>query len=94
MVIIREDRCIGCWTCTAFCPYGVIFPSPERKIAVKCDRCLYMEKPACVDVCPTKALELVDIDQIDSLLSEKRRKTAGGVAAAGMKGMTILDLGR
>jgi len=94
MVIIREDRCIGCWTCTAFCPYGVISPSPERKIAIKCDRCLYMEKPACVDVCPTKALELVDIEAIDGLLREKRRKTAAGVPAEDDGGITILDLGR
>ena len=63
MVIIREDLCIGCWTCTAFCPYGVIYPSPERKIAIKCDRCLYMEKPVCVDVCPTKALEVVELER-------------------------------
>ncbi len=76
MVIIREELCIGCWTCTAFCPYGVINPSPERKIAVKCDRCLYMEKPVCVDVCPTKALEVVELEEIEELLREKRRKTA------------------
>jgi len=94
MVIIREDRCIGCWTCTAFCPYGVISPSPERRIAIKCDRCLYMEKPACVDVCPTKALELVDSEAIDGLLREKRRATVGTVTAAGDGGVTILDLGR
>jgi len=94
MVIIREDRCIGCWTCTAFCPYGVIYPSPERKIAIKCDRCLYMEKPTCVDVCPTKALELVDSEAIDGLLREKRRLTAKAVTAVGDGGVTIVDLGR
>jgi carbon-monoxide dehydrogenase iron sulfur subunit len=94
MVIIREDLCIGCWTCTAFCPYGVISPSPERKIAIKCDRCLYMEKPVCVDVCPTKALEMVEIEALDELLREKRRKTAHGMAAAGGVGLSLLDLGR
>ena len=90
MVIIREDLCIGCWTCTAFCPYGVIYPSPERKIALKCDRCLYMEKPVCVDVCPTRALEVVDLDEIEELLREKRLKRrqpsgrgGGGIPPAG-----------
>ena len=39
MVIVREDRCIACRTCTIFCPYGVIYPWPERKFALKCDRC-------------------------------------------------------
>jgi carbon-monoxide dehydrogenase iron sulfur subunit len=92
MVIIREDRCIGCWTCTAFCPYGVISPSPERKIAIKCDRCLYMEKPVCVDVCPTSALELVDLDQIETLLSEKRRKAAGEMGNDQREGIRLLDV--
>jgi carbon-monoxide dehydrogenase iron sulfur subunit len=76
MVIIQENNCIGCWTCTLFCPYGVIYPWPERKIALKCDRCLYMEVPVCVDVCPTEALELIDVDQYDELLRKKRTETA------------------
>ena len=95
MVIIREDLCIGCWTCTAFCPYGVIYPSPERKIAIKCDRCLYMEKPVCVDVCPTKALEVVELEEIEELLREKRRKTAEGMSEDSGEGVNrLLDLGR
>jgi carbon-monoxide dehydrogenase iron sulfur subunit len=94
MVIIREDLCVGCWTCTAFCPYGVIYPSPERKIALKCDRCLYMERPVCIDVCPTAALELVELDGIEELLNEKRRKAAQDVSADGGKGLRLLDLGR
>lgn len=94
MVVIREDLCIGCWTCTAFCPYGVIYPSPERKIAVKCDRCLYMEKPVCVDVCPTKALEVVELDEIEELLEEKRRRTAEEMAETDKEGIRLLDFGR
>jgi carbon-monoxide dehydrogenase iron sulfur subunit len=94
MVIIREDLCIGCWTCTAFCPYGVIYPSPERKIAIKCDRCLYMEKPVCVDVCPTKALEVVELDGIDEHLRQKRLAAAASVADGGKEGIRILDLGK
>jgi carbon-monoxide dehydrogenase iron sulfur subunit len=92
MVIIRENLCIGCWTCTAFCPYGVIAPSPERGIAVKCDRCLYMEKPVCVDVCPTKALEVIDLSEVETLLREKRRKTAQEMANCDGEGLRLLDL--
>ncbi len=69
-------------------------PSPERKIAVKCDRCLYMEKPVCVDVCPTKALEVVDLAEIETLLCEKRRKTAEAVAEYGGEGLRLLDVRR
>lgn len=72
IVVIQESSCIGCWTCTLFCPYGAIYPWPERKIALKCDRCLYMELPVCVDVCPTKALELIDMEQYEQFLHHKR----------------------
>jgi len=94
MVIIREDRCIGCWTCTIFCPYGVIYPWLERKMALKCDRCNYMEHPVCVDVCPTHALELVDLSQYDEMLKEKRKKATNAVTAGGMSGVCVLDLGK
>lgn len=76
IVVIQENNCIGCWTCTLFCPYGVIYPWPERKIALKCDLCLYMEVPVCVDVCPTQALELVDEDQYEELLGQRRAASA------------------
>ena len=32
MVVIQQDRCIACWTCTMFCPYGVIFPVARERI--------------------------------------------------------------
>ena len=92
MVVIQEERCIGCWTCTIFCPYGVIYPWPERKIALKCDRCNYMEHPVCVDVCPTGALELVDLEDYEVFLQKKRRGIAGAVAAGRRKGLCVLTL--
>ena len=92
MVLIREDLCIGCWTCTAFCPYGVIYPSPERKIAIKCDRCLYMEMPVCVDVCPTGALEVVEVGEIEDLLRKKRRNVADDMVKRPGEGPRLLDL--
>ncbi len=94
LVLIKEDLCIGCWTCIAFCPFGAIYPSPERKIVLKCDRCLYMEKPVCVDVCPTGALEVVDLAEIEDLIAEKRRVTAQAAAAAPQEGLVLLDLER
>ena len=92
-VTIKESNCIGCWTCTLFCPYGVIYPWPERKIALKCDRCLYMESPVCVDVCPTQALELVDIDGYEGFTRRKRLETATGLQEnKGLYGKLLLDL--
>jgi len=33
-----------------------------------------MENPTCVDVCPTQALELVNLDEFEALLHQKRVK--------------------
>ena len=95
MVVVREDRCIACWTCVMFCPYGVIFPWPDRRFALKCDRCLYMEHPVCVDVCPTRAIELVDVDDLGSTY-RKKRQVAVEAAAVGSSDddLVVLDLGQ
>lgn len=93
MVVVQQDRCIACWTCVMFCPYGVIFPWPEREFALKCDRCTYMEHPVCVEVCPTQALEIVDLDNLGEMYSEKRRITVKTAAATGgMEDLVVLDL--
>lgn len=92
LVVLNEERCIGCWTCTAFCPYGIIFPWPERKIALKCDRCIYMENPVCVDVCPTRALELVNLDEIEGLLRGKTKGINSAIPTGRRKGLVLFDL--
>jgi carbon-monoxide dehydrogenase iron sulfur subunit len=89
-VLIQENNCIGCWTCTLFCPYGVIYPWPERKIALKCDRCIYMEVPVCVDVCPTRALELLDIDQYEEALCRKTGRLINDLHGEERQDFTLL----
>ena len=92
MVVVQEDRCIACWTCTMFCPYGVIYPWPERKIALKCDRCAYMENPTCVEVCPCKALELVEIGDYEEMLRERRQGVTKKLTKDKKAGLLLLDL--
>ena len=92
MVVVREDRCIACWTCTMFCPYGVIYPWPERKFALKCDRCTYMENPVCVEVCPCKALELVEVEDFEKILRQRREGVVRELAGSNRKGLLVLDL--
>lgn len=60
----HKGRCIGCWSCIMVCPFGVITRDTQKHIAVKCDRCHKLDIPACVNACPTHALELTDIDAI------------------------------
>lgn len=57
IVYVDEDKCIGCMTCLAVCPYGCI---KEGKTAIKCDLCRNEAEPACVKNCPNHALIYID----------------------------------
>jgi anaerobic carbon-monoxide dehydrogenase iron sulfur subunit len=92
LVVVQEDRCIACWTCTMFCPYGVIYPWPDRKIALKCDRCAFMDNPVCVEVCPCKALELVEVEEFDKIFERRRQEVGKKIAENKKKGLLLLDL--
>lgn len=63
LVTSDEQRCIGCWMCVMVCPYGVIRPSKEQKIALRCDLCQDREEPACVAACPTGALFFCEAEE-------------------------------
>jgi Fe-S-cluster-containing hydrogenase component 2 len=76
-----------------FCPYGVIFPWPEREFALKCDRCTYMEHPVCVEVCPTQAIEVVELEKINEKFREKRQAAVKAAAVeSGEEAFLLLDL--
>jgi len=79
-VKIYEDDCIGCRSCAIVCPFGAIVMA-EREVdnqnvtnlvALKCDLCGGDEgKQACVNVCPTDAIELIDYDEYKKRKQEK-----------------------
>ena len=58
IVSVNEQKCIGCMTCLAVCPFGGI---KTGKFAVKCDLCQGEDEPACVKNCPNRALVYVDL---------------------------------
>ena len=60
-VLHKKDKCVGCWMCIMACPYGVIKPDlKNKKVASKCDLCIEVEFPVCVQNCPNEAIILVD----------------------------------
>lgn len=58
LVLHDRQRCVGCWMCVMVCPYGAVKRDVINKVAVKCDGCHDLDRPVCVEVCPTGALVL------------------------------------
>ena len=82
-VLIDAGKCDGCGDCEKACPFGAIDmvkrDAPDAKgnelIANKCDLCKGVEGgPACVRVCPTCALSVVDTDEVKEKAELKRQK--------------------
>jgi len=84
IVLVDDEKCIGCRACELICPWGVpIYNVNTRKI-MKCDMCYDRQKagkdPACVEVCPSKALvfgELSDFEADYHETTAKRLDSAG-----------------
>ena len=57
VITIDKDRCIGCCTCIASCPYGAISPCDEG-VMQKCELCMSTKQgvPQCVSGCPNNAI--------------------------------------
>ncbi|EDZ61224.1 molybdopterin oxidoreductase, iron sulfur subunit [Sulfurimonas gotlandica GD1] len=62
IVVHDDDTCIGCQYCTWNCPYEVPTYHEERKIVTKCHMCHERldvgQTPACVQACPSGAIEI------------------------------------
>ncbi|ADL12513.1 4Fe-4S dicluster domain-containing protein [Acetohalobium arabaticum] len=93
-VVIEKDKCIGCKMCLQVCPFGVIERSKAGGVVTKCDLCTDRleegAEPACVEGCPTNALEFITTKE----LAKKRREAAAeGLVAAFQKSESDVKMG-
>ncbi|MHB8446619.1 MAG: 4Fe-4S dicluster domain-containing protein [Rudaea sp.] len=80
IVLVDEDKCIGCKLCSWACPYGAREYSETRGTMQKCTLCvdrIYNEsfeaidrQPACVMACPTRARHFGDLGDAESAVSK------------------------
>jgi Fe-S-cluster-containing dehydrogenase component len=72
VVLVDDDRCIGCGYCIQACPYGARYMHPVKRVADKCTFCYHRVKkgkpPVCVMVCPTQARVFGDLNSLASPL--------------------------
>jgi electron transport protein HydN len=91
-VLIDRQKCIGCKSCTEACPFGAVHMVPlgfelnpdgsRRSVAHKCDLCNGQEDgPACLRVCPTEALRLVERDDLEAILDNKRKNVLAAASS-------------
>jgi Fe-S-cluster-containing dehydrogenase component/formate-dependent nitrite reductase membrane component NrfD len=66
IVDLDRDRCIGCKSCMQACPYDALYIDPGTLTAAKCHFCAHRVEvglePACVIVCPERAILAGDLD--------------------------------
>lgn len=82
---VVQERCIGCRSCEVVCPFGAMTIQTQKTEsdiqakALKCDLCSdNPQGPACVRVCPTKAISLVYPDSLDDQIKQRQQQTALG----------------
>jgi len=79
IVILDQEKCMGCELCIEACPYDAITFDTEKGVAQKCNLCYQrVDKglmPACADnVCLGHCIYFGDPKKIQKLIEEKHKK--------------------
>jgi anaerobic dimethyl sulfoxide reductase subunit B (iron-sulfur subunit) len=79
VVLVDQDKCIGCRYCEWACPYGAPVFDQTRGVVTKCTFCEDLlaqgMNPACVDACVMRALHFGELEEL-----QKQYGTANAVA--------------
>ncbi|MFL5624399.1 MAG: 4Fe-4S dicluster domain-containing protein, partial [Ktedonobacteraceae bacterium] len=74
IVDFDSSRCIGCKSCMQACPYDALYIDPYSQTAAKCNYCAHRTEiglePACVVVCPERAIIAGDLHNQDSEIAK------------------------
>jgi len=74
IVDFDSERCIGCKSCMQACPYDALYIDPASHTAAKCHYCAHRTDrgllPACVIVCPTRAIIAGDLEDPRSEIAQ------------------------
>ncbi|HMS18022.1 MAG TPA: 4Fe-4S dicluster domain-containing protein, partial [Planctomycetota bacterium] len=66
IVDLNRDVCIGCRACMQACPYDALYLNEDTGTAEKCHYCAHRTEvglePACVVVCPERAIVAGDVE--------------------------------
>ena len=81
IVVVDQDKCIGCHYCFFACPFGVPQYGSSGTMQ-KCNYCLDRtengQAPACVNSCPAQAIKAGTMDELAKYAQERSaRKLAG-----------------
>lgn len=79
VVLVDENKCIGCKYCMAACPYGVRIVEKTTGVVEKCRFCWDNQKnepgsPSCVKTCIAGARVFGDLDDPDSDIAKAIQK--------------------
>ena len=70
IVVVDEDKCMGCRYCSWACPYDAPQYDEARGLMTKCDFCVdNLEQglpPACVAACPLRALDFGELSEFQA----------------------------
>ena len=74
IVVVDQDKCIGCHACLSACPFGV--PNYADGVMHKCDLCLTQNlatgsKSRCAAACTTQALQSGSMEELVRIAQQK-----------------------